>query len=105
MNNNLKSWSLVEFAKEFGKKLKYAANCVNKETGDHFNQLAFCDDFADANKKITFVMFAKKLGNLTAEEVKNRKNELQVIEAVSENGNTGYYLSARGENSWEDIEL
>ena len=92
-----KDWSLFDFAREFGKpKL---AHCVNHDTGDNFNCVAFVD--GDTR---TFVAFSSNLGELSAKEIAAQKNDLQVVQ-FKESGN--YCLCKKGDPSktWEDIDL
>lgn len=99
MNNEIKnSWSLVAFSKAFDEvKL---ANLKNKNNGQEFRALACIKE-----GEITFINFSKKLGELSGLDIQRRKENLQVIECLGEDKNIRYYLSERGENSWEELNL
>lgn len=77
VNNNERgikeSYSLVAFARMKG--TPYPNSSKNRETGLPFNNLCFIDK--DNNK--TFVAFSSNLGELSSDEVKARKDELQVV--------------------------
>lgn len=89
-----KSWTLVEFYA--GKRLKIAP-FVNPNTGEEFKSLAFIDK----EDKVTLVGFSSNLGELTAQQLKEQKHDLQVVQLTSGN----YKLCKRGEDSWESVEL
>ena len=99
MNNEIKnSWSLVAFSQTFDKvKL---ATLKNKESGQEFKALACIK-----GGEVTFVGFSKKMGELTSSEIQSKKNNLQVIQCLGEDKIIRYYLSERGENSWEELSL
>ena len=90
-----KSWSLLAFAKEFG-RMKVAP-FVNKETGETFKSCAFIGE----EGKVTLVGFSSNMGELTPAEISAQKNELQVVELNSGN----YKLCKAGADSWEDVTL
>lgn len=94
--NSLPSWSLVAFARQYGKM--QVGSFVNEE-GIPFRSCIFTD--ADGNKK--FVSFSKKLGELSPREIASRKDELQIV--LTENGK--YKLCKKGNpgESWEDVDL
>lgn len=96
-NSTIKnSWSLVAFAKMFGRKMS-TGNCVNKESGEVFKACSFTD--ADGNR--TFVGFSDNLGVLSPAEIAANKSDLQVVQLESGN----YKLCKVGENTWEDVDL
>lgn len=68
----VQTWSLLDFAKEYGPKV-HIANCINNKTGDKFK----CVVFGEEDNR-TFVAFSSKLGELTAKEMKERKHQLKV---------------------------
>lgn len=72
----IKTWSLLSFAKEFGKM--QVGEFVNSETQEHFKACIFTKD----NNK-TFVAFSSKLGVLTPKEIVERKNSLIVVQLDS----------------------
>lgn len=68
----VQTWSLLDFAKEYGPKV-HIANCINNKTGDKFK----CVVFGEEDNR-TFVTFSSKLGELTAKEMIERKHQLKV---------------------------
>lgn len=72
----IKTWSLLSFAREFGKM--QVGEFVNSETQEHFKACIFTKD----NNK-TFVAFSSKLGVLTPKEIVERKNSLIVVQLDS----------------------
>lgn len=98
-NNGIKkNWSLISFAKEFGKP--QLAHLTNKETGEKYDAVVFGE-----GNNITFVSFSRKLGPLSAKEIKEQKDSLQVVLCETTQGNDMYALCHQGESSWEDIDL
>lgn len=91
----MNSWSLIGFAKEYGKM--QVGDCVNHDTAEPFKACTFTN--AKGDRK--FVGFSRKLGVLTPLEIKQRQHDLQVV--LLESGN--YKLCAQGENTWQDVEL
>lgn len=73
------SWSLVNFAKEYGPKVQIA-NCTNRKTGNTFK----CVVFGEEDNR-TFVAFSSKLGELTAKEMIERKHQLKVKKWIKGN--------------------
>ena len=111
MNGIKNSWSLLAFAKAHGKM--NLAEFTNGETGDTYKGIAFVNP---ETKATCFVSFSNNLGELSASEIVDRKNELQVCELnvapeVAErraaNGRQAesYCLCAIGQNSWQEIDL
>lgn len=105
------SWSFMSFARTHGQpKLTQPREYVNRGTGETFTSrsVAFehpteMETLADGTTrhKVCFVGFSRNLGELSAEEIAARKDELNVVQY--ENGNYG--LCARGTSSWEDINI
>lgn len=89
------SWSLMAFARSHGKM--QVGNFTNSETGETFKSCIFTD--ADNNRK--FVSFSQNLGELSAKEIADRKDSLQVVELESGN----FKLCNAGGNAWEDVLL
>lgn len=73
----IKTWSLLDFAREFGPKMQ-VGEFVNSETQETFKNCIFTKD----NTK-TFVAFNSKLGVLTPKEIVERKNSLIVVQLDS----------------------
>lgn len=105
------SWSLISFAKAHGKP---QLATFKKGTPDEFKGLAFTDP-SDSNN-ICFVSFSSNLGEKTAKEIVDMKDQLQVVELnVSaedaakrvEAGRQAesYCLCMVGQNAWEEIDL
>ena len=94
--NSLPSWSLVAFARQYGKM--QVGSFVNEE-GTPFKSCIFTD--TDGTKR--FVGFAQKLGELTPAEIVSRKDELQIV--LTDKGN--YKLCKKGNpgEAWEDVDL
>lgn len=90
----LKTWSLVGFAKEFG-KLKFAKDQVNKSTGEVFDSLVF-----DNDGKLTWCHFGYSTQGMTAQDILREKDSLQV--GLNSNGK---YTLFKPENAWEIIDL
>ena len=87
------SWSLLAFAHLKG--APHPNTGVNKETGEQFQNLV-C---VDKDNKFTFVAFSSKLGVLSPEEIKARKNELQVVKLNdTADGKEGGYLLCKAGN-------
>lgn len=90
------SWPLVDFAKSHG-KMKVTGNMTNSQTGEVFKSCAF----VSPGGAVTLVGFSSNLGELTPDEISNRKNKLQVVELES----GSFKLCERGEDSWVDVNL
>lgn len=90
------SWSLMSFARSHGKM--QVAPFVNKDTGEAFKSCVFTDP---DDQSRTFVSFSSNLGELTPQEIKDRKDSLQVVELE-----TGTFkLCNVGADNWEDVDL
>lgn len=72
----LKTWSLLNFAREFGKM--QVGEFSNSETKETFKACIFTKD----NTR-TYVAFSSKLGVLTPKEIAERKNSLIVVQLDS----------------------
>lgn len=92
------SWSLMAFTKIHGNPKM--GQFVNSESGEMFNSLAFMEQ-DNPSKVACLVGFSSRLGELSASEIKERKDELQVVELESGN----YKLCQASENTWADIDL
>lgn len=87
------SWSLLAFARLKG--MPHPNTSTNSKTGEEFNNLVFIDK--DNNR--TFVAFSAKLGELSPEEIKARKNELQVVKLnPTADGKEGGFLLCKAGN-------
>ena len=96
-NSKIKnSWSLIAFAKQFGKKMRIG-EFVNKETGEEFKSCIFTKE----DGTHTFVAFSSKMGELSARQIEQQKDSLQVVQLESGN----YSLCKQGENTWQDVDL
>lgn len=92
------SWSLLDFARKNGAPKR--AILTNSETKEEFAALMFPTPQGD--RDFTMVAFSSKLGELSAQEIAARKDELQVVQ-LEESDNL--YLCAKGSGAWEDINL
>ena len=103
----MESYSLFAFSKEHGKmKVTNPQQYINSQTGEEFTswQVAFLHPVAkdtQGRPLATFVHFAKKLGKLTAAEIKARQHSLQICK--DQKGK--WVLCNKGSDSWEDVEL
>lgn len=71
----IKEWSLLDFAREYGKpKL---AHCKNQDTEEEFT----CVVFRETSDRI-FVAFSPIIGELSPQEIAERKNQLKVAKWV-----------------------
>lgn len=95
------SWSLIAFAKSHGKM--QLGTFVNKQTGDSFKSCIFTDPSNSDNK--VFVGFSRNLGELAPQEIKDQKDELQVVQCTNANGEDMYALCKAGADAWENIDL
>lgn len=87
------SWSLVAFARLKG--TPHPNTSTNTVTGERFKNLVFIDGDNDR----TFVAFSSKLGELSPEQIKARKNELQVVKLnPTADGKEGGYLLCKAGN-------
>lgn len=104
-NNGIKnSWSLISFAKMHGRM--QIGNFPNKETGEMFKSCVFIDPTNPDNQtNKTFVAFSRNLGELTPQQIKEQKDELQVVECTTKEGNPMYALCKAGANTWQDVDL
>lgn len=97
-NNNERgikdSWSLLAFARLKG--TPHPNTSTNGVTGEKFNNLVFIDK----DNSRTFVAFSSKLGELSPEQIKARKDELQVVKLNDnpETGKEGGYLLCKAGN-------
>lgn len=71
---------------------------VNKQTGEEFKSCVFTNP---EDQTRLFVAFSSNLGELTPQDIKARKDTLQVVELE-----TGTFkLCNVGANNWEDVDL
>lgn len=87
-----KSWSLVAFAKEFGKPK--IAKCVNHESGECFKTLVF-----DDGENLTWCHFGYSTQEMTPQEIIRERESLKVGRTT----NNKYTLYKQGENAWEEL--
>ena len=95
------SWSLVAFAQSHGKMR--VGTCTNQSTGEQFQACAFT---APDNTRL-FVSFSRNLGEMSAKEIAEQKDSLQVVECTTKEGATMYSLCRQGNGDlWGDeVEL
>lgn len=89
------SWGLKAFAKSHG-KMK-VAEFTNSKDNKTFKSCAF----VAPDGTVTLVGFSSNLGELTPSEIKNRVDDLQVVELES----GSYKLCERGFDTWEEVDL
>jgi len=89
------SWSLREFRALKGKML--SGNFTNSLSKENFNSLVF---ESPVDRSLTFVSYSSNLGELTKDELRNMRDELQVVELSSGT----FKLCKRGENSFDDMD-
>lgn len=90
----LSKWTLLDFIKAFG-HMKIGE--FKDEYGIVFHK-CFC---TKGDGTITEVSFFSQLGELTSQEIKDRKDELFIGQMDSGK----YYLYSKGVKAWEDIIL
>ena len=112
VRNGIKnSWSLIAFAKAHGKP---QLATFKQGTEDEFKGLAFTDP--NDKNNVCFVSFSSNLGEKTAKEIVDMKDQLQVCElnvdaetaarrAANGRQAESYCLCMVGTNAWEDIDL
>ncbi len=91
----MKDWSLIDFTKEYGPKMQVGR--FTKFNGKSYHKCIFTKD--DGTQ--TFVRFFPQLGELTATEISNRKDELKVGLTVSKR----FYLHSDNVEIWENVNL
>lgn len=97
------SWTLLAFARKFGKMQVGNFEHADETTGEvqHFKSCIF--SIGDTR---TFVSFSSKLGELTPKEIARQKDDLQVVEWKNpETEKHGYTLCKKAQDAWEDVDL
>lgn len=104
-NNQItNSWSLLSFAKAKGQMQLGTFHSVD-ENGNPKTFKSCVFTHPKSNKRI-FVGFSSKLGELSVAEIKERKEELQVVELTdNETNKVHYYLCNLGNDAWQDVFL
>lgn len=90
-----RSWSFVAFAQEFG--TPKLAKCVNHETGEEFNAVAFENQ---STGELTFCHFGYSTEGMSARDISQQRDNLKV--GLNSNGKYSLY---KQDNAWETIEL
>lgn len=96
--NFLKNWTLAEFAREFGNKVRVGM-CTNGKSGDTYPAITFTNSMGTR----VFVSFAVKLqedGITTAAEVKKHQHELQIVSYVDDEGKERKKVCYAGDGAW-----
>lgn len=93
------SWSFIEFVITFGPTLKLTNTFINKQTLEEFKSLAVINK----DGKVTLVGFSSNLGQLSQQEIIDKKDSLKVVEL--ESGNYKLCLEGNSKDSWETINL
>ncbi len=91
----MKSWPFIQFIKSFIRLQR--GQFTNKETGEIFSSLIL----TAKDGSHVFLGFSSNMGELTNQELKSQKDDLQVVQLES----GSYKLCRKGESSWEDIDL
>ena len=94
------SWSFMDFARKMGQPKRAILDHTN-EKGEVEQFAALMFPTKQGDRDFTMVGFSSKLGELSVKEIVERKDELQVVQLESDN----YYLCAKGNGAWEDINL
>lgn len=87
-------WTLLEFAKIHG---KMQTGTAKDKDGVEFKSCSFTNNEGTR----TYVGFSSKLGVLSAKEIAEQKNNLQVVKLDT----GGYRLCKQGESNWDDVDL
>lgn len=91
----IKDWTLIDFAKEFGPRMQVGE--FYTISGKSYHKCVF----TRPDGKQTYVGFFSQLGELTNQEISDRKNELKVGLTASQK----YYLHDSNVEMWEDVKL
>ena len=96
------NWSLMAFARSHGNMKVGTFTNKDANSPDYGKQFRSCF-FVDPQdtRNITFVGFSRNLGELTREQIKVQKNDLQVVEL--ENGH--FSLCKAGALAGDDVDL
>lgn len=97
-NRIVNSWGLVAFARMKGKM--QVGQFKNAE-GTEFKSCIFTAP--DGTR--TFVRFSQNLGEMSPSEIASQKADLQVVERVTDDGDTRFILAKTGQNNWQDVDL
>lgn len=92
----IKTWSLLDFAREFGPKMQIGI-FVNKNTEKKYKKCVFTQN--DGSQ--TYVSFFSQLGEIAPEEISQRKESLKI--GMTKDGK--YYLHNGDIKMWEDVDL
>lgn len=90
----LKTWSIEDFKEEFG-DMK-VGEYVNNDTGETFHSCVFTNGYTR-----TFVNFSSKLGELTPEEIEERKDDLVIVKLPT----GSYSLAKNGKSNLRDVNI
>lgn len=92
----IENWTLIDFARTYGPTME-VGTFTNSITGEDFK---ICR-FTDKDGKQTDVIFFSQLGELTPEEIAQKKNELKI--GKMQNGK--YYLHNGKIEMWQAVNL
>lgn len=95
----IESFHFIDFVQEHGKNIRLYSH-VNGVTGKLFHTLEITDD----NGKTTSVRFHASLGELSAEELKSKKDKLFVGKRALDRRWYLYDINYN-DNSWEEVDL
>ena len=99
------SWSLRDFRNKMGKMQIGKFAKADEATGEvkEFVSCVFTDpNNPNQQTNKTFVAFSSKLGNMSAKEIVNNVDNLQVVK-LQKSGS--YVLCHKGANTWEDVDF
>ena len=99
------SWSLRDFRNKMGKMQIGKFTKADETTGEvkEFVSCVFTDpNNPNQQTNKTFVAFSSKLGTMSAKEIVNDVDNLQVVK-LSESGS--FVLCKKGANTWEDVDF
>ena len=100
-SNGIKnSWSLVAFAKSHGRM--QVGQFSDPKTGDSWKSCIFTSPVDNTR---TFVAFSRNLGPMSPADIAAQKDDLQVVQCTTHEGNDMFALCKRGAESWEDVNL
>lgn len=95
-NAFLKVWEFMDFVRTYGPIFKLVTH-TNTDTGEIF----YTCEVTDKSGKTKSIRFSSQLGELSAKEIAQRKNQLY----VGQTNNGKYYLYDKNFKAWEDVDL
>ena len=99
-NSFLETMSFRDFVMKYGPKVGIASH-INKVTGREFHTV----EVKDSDGKTVSIRFHSSLGDLSSEQLKNRKDELYVGKRAMDHRWYLYDTHFTENGKWEDVEL